>query len=216
MYQVREKHPQKNRQFLPFYSLPGFRADRDRGKGSQRRNRGISSPQKKENNNPPPEEPDKEKEMIGMSPVEIDGRKTISRRITPKEYLEIDTWKEMPGSFRAADLTAGRPVRLRKGFSAVFQAEEDFHYWRARVSAPGINSVKRHAKLWEVLEEIGAQFIPRKNKKFSSLEFILEEKYSEKLGFVSLSITEGGAHRAKQLFVSAPFEQKPLDEIITQ
>ena len=152
--------------------------------------------------------------MIGMEPVETDGKRTRRKRITPREYLEIDKWEENSGSFRAADLAAGRPVRLRKGFSAVFQEEEDFRYWRARVSAPGINSVKKHAKLWEVLEEIEAQFIPRRNTKFGSLEFILEERYSEKLGFVSLSITEGGAHRAKQLFVSASFEQKPLEQII--
>lgn len=122
--------------------------------------------------------------------------------ITPEEYRSINLWMEPKGSIRSAEFNSGVLVRLRKGFSSLFNNKETFDYWRLSVSAPNINSVKKHARLWEVLEEAHAKFTGHTTR-FGSMEFSLEEKYAEKIGPVRISILAGGAHRAKQLFVRA-------------
>tara|TARA_R100000152_G_C6744387_1_gene168079 strand:- start:170 stop:640 length:471 start_codon:yes stop_codon:yes gene_type:complete len=138
----------------------------------------------------------------------------IRKRITPKEYLTINSWGEDKGKYQKWEIEEGLRCRLRQGFSSILDSQESWNYWDARASSKGVEHPEQKTRLWEILEEIGATFTAKFHR--FGIFWTLDEKYADKIGGLTICLSTGGLHKSKQLFVRAEvqIEQPSFEEVI--
>jgi hypothetical protein len=142
------------------------------------------------------------------------GSSVIRRHITPNEYLTISSWEEEKGRYQKWEIEEGLPLRLRKGFADVFRSKEVFEYWDIRSSGGKVEDCLNKPRLWEILEEIGAEFTVKLHR--FGVFLTIEEQFWDKIGELQLVVSTGGLHKCKQFLVRGSYNlhQPTLEEIL--